>query len=326
MEALKMIVPQDQGLKEVNELTVEDESSVIEDLRHYIENSNISQSKLARKLGYSASVLSQVMNGSYNGDMASFCRVAREFLEQQQQKLEAPQKPGFVETNITQEIRMAINFTRINNDLGIIVGEPGIGKSTTLKKYAEETANCIYVEASKATKSPKAFLDEVLDTLGKEESGTMAHKQRALVKLLKDSNKMFVIDEAQHLTPATLETIRHIFYDATDTPVILSGNPIVLDQMGKGAKAEFAQFFSRIGIRRRLVNKKSKKDVRMIVGQSVTNPSDDMINFLYGKCLGAGGYGFMVKNLMMGLAIAYRNNIRLNMECLYAAEQTLEGE
>lgn len=326
MEALEM---HDDVKKKGNNAQAQPES--LEDntrraLREYIDERGISQSKLARKLDLSSSLMSQFLNGNYKGDVDHVCNVVRNFLNLEKKKVESPKKPDFVETSISSEIRVALDYVRINNDLGVIVGDPGIGKSETLRKFNEENPGVEYISISPATKMPIAFLDEILDSLGKQQPGTMADKQRVLIKALKDSSKMFVIDEAQHLTPNTLETIRHIFYDTTSTPLVLAGNPIVLDQMGKGKKAQFAQFFARIGIRRRITGKKTREDVENIVKQSVKNPSKEVIDFLHKKANSFGGFGCMIKYLVLGMTSAYHNGQSLTIENLHHAKRMLEGK
>jgi DNA transposition AAA+ family ATPase len=319
MEALKMIQPQ---AEDISDKQIE---RIRQELKNYIKKTGISQGKLAGQLGFSASTLSQFLSGIYKGDVENVYTVARKHLNLQQQKAEAPKQPKFVETEISKEISTVLTFVQINNDMGAYVGDPGIGKTITCKKFAAENPNVVYISVSPATKSPIALLDEMLDALDRQEAGTMAVKQRALIKILKDTGKMFIIDESHHLTPSSLNTIQAI-YDAAETPIFLTGNPMVLDQMGNGRIAEFAQLFSRIGIHRKVIGSKPKKDVRMIVEQSVTDPDDEIINFLYNKANGPGGYRYMVKHLVLAMTFAYKQNTTLNIQYLRAAERMLEGE
>ncbi|MDI3547916.1 MAG: hypothetical protein PWR10_1568 [Halanaerobiales bacterium] len=323
MEALKMVNPQVE--EEKQEISPEQIESIRKALKKHIDETKISQSKLARQLGFSPSTLSQFLNNQYKGDVEGVYVTAKKYLKLHLQKQKAPKQPEFVMTETASEIMTVLNFALINNDMGAIVGDPGIGKTITMKKFASENPGVEYISISPATKAPIALLDEMLEVLNKQEAGTMAAKQRAVIKALKDSGKMFIIDEAQHLTPSSLHTLQAI-HDATKTPIILAGNPLVLDQMGHGRIAEFAQLFSRIGIHRRITGKKSKNDVRMIVEQNVTDPDQEVINFLYEKANGPGGFRYMVKHLILAMTFAYKKNAQVTIDYLYAAERMLEGE
>lgn len=323
MEALKMVNSQVDERKE--SLSQEKIDKIRDALKKHMDETGISQSRLARQLGFSPSTLSQFLSDSYKGDVENVYITARKYLNLYNQKLEAPQKPDFVMTEIADEILTVLTFTQINNDMGAYVGDPGIGKTMTCKKFVADNPNVVYISVSPATKSPIALLDEILDVLGKQEAGTMAVKQRALIKELRNTGKMLIIDESHHLTAMSINTIQAI-YDAAETPIFLTGNPLVLDQMGNGRIAEFAQFFSRIGIHRRFAGKKPVKDVIQIASQCIDDPDKAIIKFLHEKANGPGGYRYMVKHLVLAQTFARKKGDTVDLKYLRMAERMLEGE
>jgi hypothetical protein len=318
MEALKMKKePQDGGSE------VKDHQSVKEILQRYIDNSDKSQTQVAKEIGISGSALSQFLNGTYKGSISNICNAVKKYLNLEKQKLDTPKKPEFVATEIAQEIQTVLSFCRLNDDIGVIVGDPGIGKTMTLKKYADENPNVVLISANPALRSPNSLLDELLYSLGKKETGKLAAKQRSLIKYLSDSGMMIIIDEAQHLTYSSLETIRAI-YDATRISLVLAGNPLVLDEM-RDKRAEFAQFFSRIGIQRRISGKKKRKDIEKIAKQCITNPSKEIIDFLAGKANVHGGFRYMTKHLVLAMTLAYNKKTTVALEHFKQAERILKG-
>lgn len=325
MKVLKMIDPprNDQEVKQ--EISQEQIDRIKNAIKKHMDETGISQSRLAKQLGFSPSTLSQFLSSSYKGDVENVYITTRKFLNLQKQKIEAPQRPNFVMTEIADEIMTVLAFTQINNDMGAYVGDPGIGKSMTCKKFKDDNPNVVYISISPATKSPIALLDEMLDALDKQESGTSAVKQRALIKELKNTGKMFIIDEAHHLTAMSINTIQAI-YDAAETPIFLTGNPLVLDQMGNGRIAEFAQFFSRIGIHRKFTGKKPIKDIIKIASQNIIEPNEKIISFLSDKANGPGGYRYMVKHLVLAQTFAGKKGSTVDIKYLQMAERMLEGE
>lgn len=292
-------------------------------LSRYIEEGDKSQSQVAREIGISGAALSQFLSGTYKGSISNICNKVKKYMNLQEQKLDTPQKPGFVATEIAQEIKTVLSFCRLNDDIGVIVGDPGIGKSMTLKKYGKENHNVVFISASPALRSPNSLLDELLHALGKKETGKLAVKQRTLIQHLADSGTMIIIDEAQHLTYSSLETIRAI-YDGARISLVLAGNPLVLDEM-RDKRAEFAQFFSRIGIKRRISGEKSRADIKKIAQECVLEPADEMIDFLERKANDYGGFRYMVKHLVLAMTLAYNKGTTIEIDHFKQAERILQG-
>ena len=69
-----------------------------------------------------------------------------------------------------------------------------------------------------------------------------------LVSRLKGSGRVILIDEAQHLTVRALNHIRCLA-DEAEIGVCLIGNEEVYSKLKGSGKADFAQLFSRIGMR-----------------------------------------------------------------------------
>ena len=151
--------------------------------------------------------------------------------------------------------------------LVVVDGQPGLGKTTTLKHWVAQNG-CVYLRAKKEW-TPAWFMNELLETLRVHPPHSFAKKYaKALEELaIRQSTAMMgrrifglVIDEADHVSSKStiLETIRDIS-DMIELPTILVGMGRVNDNL-----ARFPQVASRVSQRVRF-EKATKDDVRALI-------------------------------------------------------------
>jgi hypothetical protein len=78
-------------------------------------------------------------------------------------------------------------------------------------------------------------------------SGSLHNLFSEAVAKLKGSGRLLIIDEAEHLKYKSLEIIRRL-HDFTGIGVLLVGMPRLLGNL-RGLKGEYAQLYSRVGIK-----------------------------------------------------------------------------
>jgi hypothetical protein len=148
--------------------------------------------------------------------------------------------------------------------------------------------------------------------------------QDVLESQLAESGGLLIIDEAQHLSHAALETFRAIF-DATNVGLVLCGNQLVYSRMSGGRRtAEFAQLFSRIGVRVPLT-RASNADVEAIAAAwGITGPEELEILRRFGQTHGALRVVCMVLEAAKGATSAA--GVELTAELINGAYRHLGGE
>lgn len=117
---------------------------------------------------------------------------------------------------------------------------------------------------------------------------------------------MLIIDEAQHLSVKAVEEIRSI-HDQAKVGVVFMGNaPLNAKFDGLGRTADYAQLFSRIGLRRK-INKPRQKDMCAILAgwEGVKDEEVQLCAKEIGRC--AGGLRSMSKVLRNATKIARVN-------------------
>jgi DNA transposition AAA+ family ATPase len=106
----------------------------------------------------------------------------------------------------------------MGGELGIVTGEPGVGKTSAARRYAAFREEVYLVTMSPAASSLKACLQRVAHAIyacpSKAGAAAWSEAIRARFAEEWDHPPLLVIDEAQHLSDAAIEELRAIS-DAT---------------------------------------------------------------------------------------------------------------
>ena len=131
-----------------------------------------------------------------------------------------------------------------------------------------------------------------------------------------------IIDEAQHLSIRALENLRAI-NDSTETGIVLCGNPTVYDRMHGRGQAHFAQLYSRIGIRRHIIEPDLEDITKIFLNYGLDKES---LLYLHKLALQRGGIRNCVKVLNIALQLRDDEKEPLTIDHLQSACQLRNGE
>ena len=226
-----------------------------------------------------------------------------------------------VHTQVLEEVTMAVSFAEAAGDISLIYGEAGLGKTVSLKEYAHLHPEAIYIELKDCDKSVKGVCEKILDAIGKSQSGTDRKLVSAISDYLLSNPCLIIIDEAQHLSVRALENLRAI-NDVTESGIVLCGNPTVYDRMHGRGQAHFAQLYSRIGIRRHIIEP-TLDDITLIFEKY--GLEKESILFLHKLALQRGGIRNCVKVLNIALQLIDIQKEPLTIDHLNSAYQLRNG-
>jgi DNA transposition AAA+ family ATPase len=229
-------------------------------------------------------------------------------------------RPPAAQTVCMNEVFVAAHYAQKYGDISLIYGEAGLGKTFSLRQYAKEN-DVIYIELRDCDKSTKGVCERILDAIGKSRRGNDRVLVNAIIDYLREHPKLIIIDEAQHLLLKAIENLRAI-NDATETGMVLCGNPTVYDQMHGRGQAHFAQLYSRIGIRRCIVNP-DMEDIKAIFSPYELN--DDCLRFLHSLSLQWGGIRNCIKIFNMAQEMAQKLGEPLSVGHLETAHDLRNG-
>ena len=103
-------------------------------LADFIKQSGKSQRQISRETGLSTSVISQFLNGSYAGDNEEVARTIRQYLTISKQRLNTVSDTQFYpELRNTKDVLFACLYAHRHNEMALVTGDAGAGKTTTLR-------------------------------------------------------------------------------------------------------------------------------------------------------------------------------------------------
>lgn len=249
-------------------------------IKDYIQKTGKSQSGVAQELGISPGALSGYIGGHYKAPHTITTKI-EELAAINVQKKVAPKEPEFVETGISRQVTNAIRYSHLQGKISVVYGDAGIGKTVAFRNYLAKNTLAIGVTISPTYASITGVNELIADQLGVRER--VARKQTAeIINKLRGSGRVLVIDEAQHLTVRALNHLRCIS-DESGVGICMIGNDEVYTKMKGSGRADFAQLFSRIGMRKQvLVANITKEDVQAVFGGYVKEES--AMDILYRVC------------------------------------------
>ena len=152
-------------------------------LADFMGQSRKSQRQLSKETGLSTSVISQFLNGTYTGDNEEVAKTIGQYLAVGKERLNSVSDVQFVEKLYnTQEVLFACNYAHRNNDITLVSGDAGAGKTTALKYYAEHNTGVIFVTANACITTATAILSLICRQIGRQVPTRRAALMNTLVE------------------------------------------------------------------------------------------------------------------------------------------------
>ncbi|MFZ5988411.1 MAG: AAA family ATPase [Bacillota bacterium] len=296
-----------------------------ERLKEFIDASGKTQAAAARELGVSEALLSQFLSGTYKGNINDVTEKIKQYIEFETKKIVLPCFPEFTETSVTKGIWYALKFAHVHGDIALIFGEAGRSKSITLKEYARKNEKVIYIEADATISNAKSVLEEIWEALGNKNKEPERYLKKGIIEALQDSGVLIIIDDAQHLTLKAMDIMR-VIHEHAKIGIAFCGNQHVYDRMLGREATQYAQLYSRIGIKKYIQAAVSMDDVKDILKAININVNKDCITFLHKLANSRGGLRYMLKIYMIAEMAARAKGEKRNVHHLSIANKIHSGK
>lgn len=229
-----------------------------------------SRSGLARAAGMNKGTCHQVLSGKYPSSPSQFLRALVEIVQRETlRERDGLSELAFVETSVYRLVLAACHRAHLYRNFAVVSAYVGTGKTVAVKRYAEEHANAYLVEATPGM-TASVLLSELVELTGatvhranRYSAGSKDERFRGVVRALRGTDSLLIVDEAETVTAQTLEYVRRI-RDLARIGVVLSGaedlKPMLRDPRGR-----FGQISSRVGFWPPIVKGITEEDAQTIV-------------------------------------------------------------
>lgn len=239
------------------------QEQAIQKLLTYRETTGKTQSEIAKELDISDPQLSQFLNGIYKAPHIIIPKIER-FFELKEKKETAPEAPEYKETSISNKVYKLIEYCHIQGKIAVAYGDAGVGKTMAIKEYAKKHPDeSIVITVSPCFASITGVNDLIAEQLRIREKVARKIYSEAVAKL-RGSNKVLIIDEAQHLTVRVINHLR-CMSDESGIGIAFIGNDEIYLKMRGSGQASYAQLYSRIAYKEHITtNSITEKDISLL--------------------------------------------------------------
>lgn len=289
-----------------------------EQFNDYLLNNNVSQASVARALGISASALNQWLSNEYKGNVDKITESVKSFLiRQAEKKSQIKFEIVFCNTTVAKKTFEVARICHLDNEIGIIYGDAGLGKTVALKEYARLNPDVVLIEATLGY-TTKVVISKLHRAIGYDGLGSINNMFEDIVDRLRGSGRLIIVDEAEHLPYRALELLRRI-YDMAEVGILLVGMPRLLSNI-RGLHGQFLQLYSRVGIASK-VERLNEDDVQTILQSSLKDVSNEVLRSFYTSS--NGNARILSKLIKRSLRIAEINNKQIDEELIQETARLL---
>jgi len=275
----------------------------------YMANSDKSQREVARSVGVSSSTLSLWANNKYAGDNDTLERRMESFLSREYTRQTHKVEENFVETTQVKQINDVFNYCHTHQDMGVVIGSPGLGKTITAFEYLNSHPDVILLAAFKGF-TRNAVLLAIAQHLGMGSHLSGFRQFGLIAKALSGSDRMILIDEAQFLANDSLEIVRSL-HDQAGVGVVYVAQPSLQRRMMSEEVEFFAQITSRLGVKLTL-DPPEFEDMKLIAESF--NVTDEKIHEYLWEVVMMDRWGGSFRKMSKLLKLAIRTAATENQE------------
>lgn len=188
----------------------------------------LSDDRLGRMLGSSSTYVSRYRNNVFTGDLPKFESTAEAVMLRHElmQGDESEISPaGFC----VESVRSFLDLIQQQRQIGAGYGPAGRGKTKASQLYAYQRPGTIYIHLWDWTARKDLLIAELCRASGIRRAKSDATPTHALVRSLRDSDRLLILDNAHELHPSGRRWLAD-FHDSTKLPIALIGNPQIVAQ------------------------------------------------------------------------------------------------
>lgn len=208
-----------------------------------------SANKACNAIGISSGAMSDLRKGKYKGDATQQFKKLYEYFDIKEKSKKLQVIRDYVPTTTSEIVKKHLELCQMRGRLSVISGDAGIGKTKAIMQYCKEKPNSTtWITANPCMNTVKTVLKELCKRLNISFKTNNLEMYNGIISKLSDG-QIIIIDEAQHLSLKTIETLRGIsdyFEDRNQTlGICFVGNRTTMNNFGGKEDAVFEQIVNR---------------------------------------------------------------------------------
>ena len=245
-----------------------DDQLAVERILKWQKKQGKTQSWIAKLSRVATGTINPVLSGKYPSSPSKTLNKIQRAIDDYMDTSELDESM-FIKTTVYNTVIATCRQARISKSFGVAVGLTGLGKTTAIKRYAEETPNTLLVEAD-PNMTVRALLDDLIEaadiSLGKNKN--IHSKFRTLVSELRGSNTLIILDEADTVAVNTLEYLRRLM-DKASVGIVLVGTEKLYGILRPEA-GQFDQLRNRVQLWPTIMKQIKREDADAYIAQSIS--------------------------------------------------------
>ncbi|MCA9387960.1 MAG: AAA family ATPase [Ignavibacteriae bacterium] len=286
-------------------------------LKKEMDRRGLTQTVVGRALNRSSATISQYLSGTYKGNITALEKRIKSFLESSETRSLFHQDDlPFRLTSVAKRVMGIARLCQVDGVIGLVVGDSGVGKTRAVREYQEQHPEAIVIDAFHhyRTKDVMSDLHKAVNLSGE---GTVQKMFRDVVERLKNSERLVVIDEAEHVNLATLDLLRRL-NDFAGVGVLYVGLPRFREDVSSKS-GDYEYIKSRIVVPATL-KRLTLSDTESLVETRI--PSANGLCKVFHQC--SAGNGRRLRNLLNNaVRVAGHNGGKVTAEIVEAVQKEL---
>lgn len=207
----------------------ETDRTLAEEIIEYQQSQGLTNPVLGRLFGESATFISKYLNDKLDRDPKDFVARARNILSALRARLE--DATNLFENSVSKNMAGRIEMARITQDVMLIVGSSGEGKTCGARLFVAANPGTIYFELASHQRTDKQVMGLLFSKLERRHDwkGNTARAD-FITTQLRGSSRVIICDEAHLLDTTGRQALFNLNRD-TGCAVALIGNPEILDKI-----------------------------------------------------------------------------------------------
>lgn len=186
------------------------------------DDQGLTYEQVDKKLGCGRKAVRRFMEGNYEHDESRFARKLDNWLKNSDPSLGGMPK-SYVSTEVAEKMRGVIRQVYRRRSMGIICGPAGVSKTVVLKfTAAGDIAGSMHIELTSTEKSIVSVIRRLAVELGLSDRYSAQRLMQNIIKTLRGTDRLLMIDEAHYANQDALNALRDI-HKQTGCPILLVG-------------------------------------------------------------------------------------------------------